>query len=129
MKKILIFSILSTIFTITSAQEVMKKNSDGTYTVNTTTLSKGVDGYAGPTPVEIQFKGDVIMKVVPLKNNETPRFFELVEQNLLPKFKKMTVKNYSSEKVDAVTGATFSSNAIKENVRLGVDYYKKHRKK
>jgi len=30
-------------------------------------------------------------------------------------------------KVDGVTGATFSSDAVIENVRLGLDYYQKHK--
>ena len=59
---------------------------------------------------------------------ETPRFFEMVKSGLLNKWNGMTVKQASSAKVDAVTGATYSSNAVKENVRLGLEYYKKHKK-
>jgi electron transport complex protein RnfG len=40
----------------------------------------------------------------------------------------MTVKQAATAKVDAISGATYSSNAVKENVRLGVNYYQKHKK-
>ena len=30
--------------------------------------------------------------------------------------------------IDAVSGATYSSNAIKENVKRGLSYYRKHKK-
>jgi uncharacterized protein with FMN-binding domain len=30
-------------------------------------------------------------------------------------------------KVDVVSGATYSSNAVIENVRLGLTYYKEHK--
>ena len=34
------------------ADDVMKKEKDGTYVVNTTTLAQDVEGYNGPTPVD-----------------------------------------------------------------------------
>ena len=43
-------------FVTADAQEVMRKEKDGTYVVNTTTLAKDVEGYAGPTPVEVYIK-------------------------------------------------------------------------
>ena len=40
----------------------------------------------------------------------------------------MTVKKAQKAQVDAVTGATMSSEAVKENVKRGLDYYQKHKK-
>ena len=39
----------------------------------------------------------------------------------------MTVKAARSAKVDAVTGATYSSKAVIENVHRGLDYYQKYK--
>ena len=35
--------------------------------------------------------------------------------------------NLLKKEVDGVTGATFSSDAVKENVKLGLEYYKSHK--
>ena len=76
MKKIL-FAALFAAFSLLTAQadDVMTKKADGTYVVNTTTLAKDVKGYLGTTPVEIHIQKNKIVKVVPLKNQETPKYF------------------------------------------------------
>ena len=111
----------------TSGDGIMTKK-NGVYIVNTTKLGADVQGYNGPTPLNIYIKGDKIEKVEALPNDETPRFFDMVKSGLLNKWNGMTVKEAATAKVDAVTGATYSSNAVKENVRLGVNYYQKHKK-
>ncbi len=111
----------------TSGDDTMTKK-NGVYIVNTTKLGANVQGYNGPTPLKIYIKENKIEKVEALPNDETPRFFEMVKTGLLNKWNGMTVKQAASAKVDAVTGATYSSNAVKENVRLGVEYYQKHKK-
>ena len=111
----------------TTGDKVMTKE-NGVYIVNTTTLSNDVIGYNGHTPLKIYIKADKIEKIEALPNDETPRFFEMVKTGLLNKWNGMTVKQAASANVDAVTGATYSSNAVKENVRLGVNYYQKHKK-
>lgn len=111
----------------TSGDDVMTKK-NGVYIVNTTKLGADVQGYNGPTPLNIYIKGDKIEKIEALPNDETPRFFEMVKTGLLKKWNGMTVEQAASANVDAVTGATYSSNAVKENVRLGVNYYQKHKK-
>ena len=111
----------------TSGDDTMTKK-NGVYIMNTTKLGANVQGYNGPTPLKIYIKEDKIEKVEALPNDETPRFFEMVKTGLLNKWNGMTVKQAASAKVDAVTGATYSSNAVKENVRLGVEYYQKHKK-
>lgn len=80
MKKVLATLALALAVVGVSAQDVMKKLGDGTYVVNTTTLADDVDGYQGTTPVEIHIKKDVIVKVVPLKNMETPKHFNRVKK-------------------------------------------------
>jgi electron transport complex protein RnfG len=105
---------------------VMTKE-DGMYVVNTTTLGKNVTGYVSSTPVKIYIKKDKIVKVEALKNEETPKYMARVKKNLLNKWDGMKVKDAQKMEVDGVTGATFTSDAIKENIKLGLDYYKKHK--
>ena len=40
---------------------------------------------------------------------------------------EMTVTKALTADVDGVTGATFSSDAVKKNVKLGLEYYKAHK--
>ena len=85
-------------------------------------------GFKGATPVEVYIKNNKVVKVVPLANHESPRYFNTVKQNLLPKFEGMKVaKAAKAEQVDGATGATFSSRAIKANVAAAVAYYKKNK--
>lgn len=106
---------------------VMTKQTDGTYVINTTTLAKDVRGFRGNTPLNIYIKGNKIVKVEALANQETPNFFNKVKQGLLQKWNGMKTSKASSANVDGVTGATFSSKAVKENVKRGVKYYIEHK--
>lgn len=127
MKKILLTALLLAAFSFADAQDVMKKEKDGTYVVNTTTLAKDVEGYNGTTPVEVYIKKNKIVKVVPLKSQEGPKYVAKVKKGMLPKYEGMNVKKGTVTDVDAVTGATFTSEAIKENVKRAVAYYKKNK--
>ena len=118
--------LLATLFQSAKPDNVITKE-DGMTVVNTTTLGKDVTGYVGTTPVKIFIKGNKIVKVELLKNQETPKYISKVKRQLLPKWNDMKVNDALKKQVDGVTGATFSSDAIKENVRLGLEYYKKHK--
>lgn len=107
--------------------EVMSKLPDGTYVINTTTLAKDVRGFRGNTPLNIYIKGNKVVKVEALSNQETPNFFNKVKQGLLQKWNGMKTAKASTQTVDGVTGATFSSKAVKENVKRGVKYYMAHK--
>ena len=110
----------------TGDKDMTKEN--GVYIVNTTTLTEDVIGYNGTTPLKIYIKDDKIQKIEALPNEETPRFFEMVKSGLLNKWNGMTVAKAATAEVDAVSGATYSSNAVKANVKAGVKYYQKHKK-
>ena len=114
-KKLLMVAFLVCAITA-QADDVMTKTADGTYIVNTTTLAKDVEGYAGPTPVEVH-----------IKTQDGPKYVAKVKKEMLPKYESMNVKKGTVQDVDAVTGATFTSKAIQENVRRAVEYYKKHK--
>lgn len=111
----------------TSSDDIMTKKK-GVYTVDTTTLSQEVKGYNGPTPLLITIANDKIVKIEALENSETPGFFQRMKDGgMLERWNGKTVDEALAVQVDAVSGATYSSNAVIENVRLGLTYYKEHK--
>ena len=73
----------------------------------------------GPTPIEIRIKKDTIISITPLANEETPGYFNDAVA-ILKKWIGLTPAKGLQIEVDAVSGATFSSNALIENVRAGL---------
>ncbi len=118
--------LLLAVFTAVDAQ-VMKKEKDGTYIVNTTTLAQDIEGYNGPTPVEIHIKKNKIVKVVLLKSQETPKYNARIKREMLPQYEGMKIAKGKGADVDGLTGATFTCDAIKENVKRGLEYYWKNK--
>ena len=92
-----------------------------------TTIGKDVKGYIGPTPLKIYIQKNKVQKIEALKNQETPKYFAKVKRQLLDKWNGKTVNEAMKMKVDGVTGATYSSEAVIKNVRLGLGYYKKNK--
>lgn len=128
MKKYFII-VIAAVAMISAGQQnspITKEN--GTDVVNTTTLAKEVEGYNGAVPVKIYIKKNKIEKIEVLKNQETPKYLAMVKKSLLNAWDGLTVKNAKAKKVDAVTGATFTSEALIENVNKGLDYYQKNKK-
>ena len=97
-----------------------------TLKVNTTDLAKDVEGFNGPTPVEISVVKGKITRIKLLPNQETPNFLQLViDAGLLKALDGKTVEEASKVQLDAVTGATYSSKAIIENINRGLATLKK----
>lgn len=123
-----VMALAIVLISCTTGDGVMSKKK-GVYTVNTTTLSKEVKGYNGPTPLLVSIKDNKIVKVEALENEETPKFFKhMTDSGMLERWNGMTVDEVLTAKVDVVAGATFSSNAVIKNVVLAVKYYKEHKK-
>lgn len=100
---------------------------DGMTVVNTTELGKDVVGYVATTPLKIYIQKNKVVKVEALKNQETPKYFVKVKKQLLDKWNDKKVSEAAKMKVDGVTGATFSSDAVIKNVQLGLEYYQKNK--
>lgn len=106
--------------------QVMTKE-NGMYVINTTTIGKNVDGYVGATPLKVYIKKNKVVKVEALKNQETPKYMAKVKKQLLTKWDGMKVADARKLNVDGVTGATYTSDAVVENVQIALDYYQKHK--
>lgn len=87
--------------------------------INTSGLS-AVPGYAGRVPLKIYISHGIIDSVVALPNAETPDFFNKAADALLHKWDGLTVQQAADLHVDVVSGATFSSRAIIDNMQRGL---------
>ena len=102
------------------------KYKNGIAIVNTSSIVKA-RGLNSKTPIKIYIKGIKITKIESLPNQETPAVFASAER-LLKKFIGKSVDEASTMKVDGVSGATYSSKALIQNVRGGLKYYKENKK-
>lgn len=127
MKKILLLSVISLVLagsflgSFTSCGGNRSQAPD-TLKINTTDISADVVGFNGPTPVEISVCKGVITGIKALPNQETPKFLQKVlDSGLLESLNGKTLEEARSVELDAVTGATFTSKAMIENIRLGLE--------
>lgn len=120
MKRVMMI-LLGTLVCLSVAASCKAPKTPKSFVVNTEKLGQDVLGYAGPTPVEITVTDGKIEKIVALPNVETPGFFQRVQESgIFTALVGKTVKEASEVKLDAVSGATFSSKAVIENIRLGL---------
>jgi len=132
MKKRALMSIVAVAALAITTMSFMPKNDPNityenkTAVVDTKTIGSKIRGYKGSTPVKIYIRKGKIQKVEAQKNRETPAYFADAKA-VLEKFVGVDIKKVPTMKVDAVSGATFSSNALVENVKAGVEYYKKNK--
>ena len=127
MKKRYLFFMFSILLMSFIADETMTKE-NGSFVINTTELGKDVEGYQGTTPLKVYIKSGKVEKIEFLKSTETPKYYVKVKKALQEKWNGKKVKEAKTMQVDVVTGATFSSEAVIENVRRALDYYQSHKK-
>ena len=92
-----------------------------TLKVNTKELAADVMGFNGTTPVEISICEGIITDIKVLPNQESPRYLQhVLESGLVKGLIGKTPAEVRDMKLDAVTGATYTSSAIIENIRRGL---------
>ena len=104
---------------------VISREND-TVIVNTQQLGKNIKGFRGNTPIKIFIRKNKVVKIEAMPNHETPQFFAKAK-TLLDQFNGQTVSKAVKMNVDGVSGATYSSEALKKNIKLGLEYYKKNK--
>lgn len=89
--------------------------------------SDSVMGYAGATPLRIVLnENNTIKEVKLLGNDDTPRFVQrVVDGGLLDSWNGMTVDQALQATVDAVSGATYTSNGVVESLKVRLEAYRK----
>ena len=93
--------------------------------------SDGVKGFNGPTPLIIALDAEGRIKTVTLLDNEeTPRFAQrVVEGGLYEAWNGLTVDEALGKDVDAVSGATYTSNGVKKSLVARLKAYQRQLKK
>ena len=93
--------------------------------------SDGVKGFNGPTPLLIVLDPENRIKnVVILENQETPDYIvHMVEGGLLNAWNGLTVNEALHKDVDAISGATYTSNSVKESLIARLRAYERQLKK
>ena len=121
MKRIIL--IIALVAATAAGNTPVTRHPDGTVTIDTSTL-KTEEGFMGATPLLIHLDAqDKITRIEALPNDETPAYWEAAFGKLSAAWKGVKADKVQEMKVDAVSGATFSSNAIISNVRAGVSCY------
>lgn len=90
------------------------KYKDGTYD------AVGTGGKHGDVPVTVKVEGGKITSVELGKNEETPGMVEAVKSDMIPKI----IEKNGLEGVDAASGATFTSTAVKDGVTKALEQAK-----
>jgi len=127
MKKYVVLLLAAVALMSAGKQDGAITKENGIVIVNTTTIANDVEGYNGAVPLKIYIKKNKVEKIEVLKNQETPKYLVKVKNALINAWDGLTVKEALAKKVDGVTGATFTSEAIKENVQKGLEYYQKNK--
>lgn len=127
MKKYVFICLAAVVLMSAGKQDGTITKENGSTIVNTTSIAKDVEGYNGPVPLKIYIKKNKIEKIEVLKNQETPKYLVKVKNALENAWDGLTVKEAKAKKVDAVTGATYTSEAIIKNVQKGLDHYQKNK--
>ena len=124
-----VFTLLISVFFFSSfmAGDSTMTKENGVYIINTTELGKDIEGYNGPTPMKVYISKNKVEKIEFLKSMESPKYYAKVKKALQDKWNGLKVKDAKTQKVDIVTGATFSSEAVIKNVQLAIDYYDSHK--
>ncbi|MFR9504235.1 MAG: FMN-binding protein [Rikenellaceae bacterium] len=96
---------------------------DGTRIINSTSLAKDVIGFGGRTPIKIFIKNDIIQRVEVEPNSETPSFLdEIIRNGFLERWNGLSLGEAATQNIDVVSGATYSSVAISENVKRAAQW-------
>jgi len=120
-----VFTLLISVLFFSSfmAGDSTMTKENGVYIINTTELGKDIEGYNGPTPMKVYISKNKVEKIEFLKSMESPKYYAKVKKALQDKWNGLKVKDAKTQKVDIVTGATFSSEAVIKNVQLAIDYF------
>ena len=86
--------------------------------VSTAPYAKNVKGFAGATPLFLLLSPDQTVRAIAAADNEeSPDFFKQATEGIYAQIIGQRVGDVEKAQVDAVTGATFSSNAIISNIK------------
>ena len=130
MKKTIIIAAIMLLFAGTvsldarTKKATTKKKANTTQVIYTGDIAKKVVGYNGPVPLNITIKDGVITNIDVLENQETPSYLKRAKDKVLPQYIGKTVAEAKKLKPDIATGATYTSNALIQNIQMGLNQVK-----
>lgn len=100
------------------------KKATASQVIYTGDIANKVIGYNGTTPLNITVKNGVIENIEVLPNQESPAYLKRAKDKVLPQFIGKTVAEAKKLDTDIATGATYTSEAIIKNIKMGLDQAK-----
>ena len=94
MKSVVGAILLSTFFMSAMPGDDTITREGATTIVNTTSIGKSIEGYAGPTPLKIYIEKDKVVKVETLRSQEGPKYMAKAKK-LLEKYQGKSVAKVS----------------------------------
>ena len=110
--------------TVFAPNALAKGKSSNPQVIYTGEIAKKVVGYNGPTPVNITITNGRITSITALDNKETPSYFNRAKEKVFKQFIGKTVDEALNLKADIATGATYSSEALIKNIKMGLQQAK-----
>lgn len=95
---------------------------EGEIVIHSSGMNGTISGYAGAVPLDIYIRDGKIAEIKVLPNAETPSFFKRAS-GIIDRWIGKTPQEALEMKVDAVSGATYSSEAIINNVNVALASY------
>lgn len=96
---------------------------NGFRVISTKNIAKDIWGYSGNVPLFIYLKDNKINRIEIQPNSESPEFISsIIKNGLLSTWTGLSPQQALLKQVDAVTGATLSSNAIITSVQKAMQY-------
>lgn len=96
---------------------------DGVRIIESKGIVPGILGYAGPIYLKLQIANDTIANVEVTENTETPSFYRrVVKSGLLQSWDGKSLNEATTMQVDALSGATYTSNAIIQTLQKTATY-------
>lgn len=111
-------------FAPTAMAKAKKKSASNPQVIYTGEIAKKVIGYNGTTPVNITITNGKITNITAEANKETPAYFNKAKEKVFKQFIGKTVEEAQKLDADVATGATYSSDALIKNIKMGLQQAK-----
>lgn len=108
------FALLAAMLVTMGSQQAAAK------VIYTGEIGKKVMGYNGATPLNITVENGKITKIEALRNSESPKYMKRAQAKVFPQFIGMSVGQALKTRADVATGATYTSRALIQNIKLGL---------
>ena len=118
----ILIALAAAFFSFTINAKTAKKSAP--QVIMTGEIAKKVIGYNGTTPVSISISNGRITSITALDNQETPAYFNKAKEKVFKQFIGKTVDEALKLDADVATGATYSSEALIKNIKMGLQQAK-----